>query len=182
MLHTVQGWQIFKKFLKVHHSSEDETLWSPLRSHAADHQDQIELVDALEAEHAVIDPLVAAIDAAAADRDHGHENIGDRVDELVTALTKHLTHEEGDGLDLIDALLTPEEWRHFADVQRARVGDDRVVYLPWLLEGASQQITAYINANFPEQLLAACRTKWQPAYAALDRWQPDGNPREALSQ
>ena len=50
--------------------------------------------DALEAEHAVIEPLLTAIDAAAADPDYGYQRFGDITDELATKLTAHLTHEE----------------------------------------------------------------------------------------
>ena len=64
----------------------------------------------------VIEPLLAAIDAAAADPDDGHQRFGDIIDELISKLSGHLTHEETDGLALIDASLTPDEWQHFAAV------------------------------------------------------------------
>jgi hypothetical protein len=108
-LHATLGWELFKKFLLVHHRSEDDTLWPALRAHAAGAAGWLALVDALEAEHATIDPLLTAIDAAAADPDAGYQRFGDIVDELVTKLTAHLAHEETDGLPLIDASLTPQE-------------------------------------------------------------------------
>ena len=51
------------KFLTVHHLSEDDSLWPPLRAAAADHPDRVAVEDALEAEHAVIEPLLEAIGA-----------------------------------------------------------------------------------------------------------------------
>jgi hypothetical protein len=42
----------------------------------AGHPDRVALADELEAEHAAIDPLLAAIDAAAADPDYGYQRFG----------------------------------------------------------------------------------------------------------
>jgi hemerythrin superfamily protein len=69
-LHAALGWELFKKFLTVHHQSEDDALWPPLRARVAQHPDRVALADELEAEHAAIDPLLEAIDAAAADPDY----------------------------------------------------------------------------------------------------------------
>src|SRR3954470_8915508 len=101
LLRAALGWELFKKFLLVHHQSEDDALWPALRASVADHPDRAALVDALEGEHAAIDPLLAAVDAAAADPAHGHQRFGDIVDELAGQLTAHLAHEESDGLALI---------------------------------------------------------------------------------
>jgi hypothetical protein len=130
----------------------------------------VALVDALEAEHAVIEPLLTAIDAAAADPDYGYQRLGDITGELVTSLTGHLAHEEADGLPLIDASLTPQEWAHFAQVHSDRNRGDASVYMPWLLNGASPQILDAILGNFPPPLLAAFREQWGPAYAAMTIW------------
>src|SRR6266498_387863 len=70
LLRAALGWELFKKFLLVHHQSEDDTLWPALRTNVAGQPDRVALADALEAEHAVIEPLLTAIDAAAADPDH----------------------------------------------------------------------------------------------------------------
>ena len=70
-LRAALGWRQFKTFLVVHHQVEDEALWPALRATVAGHPDQLALVDALEQEHAVIDPLLRAIDNAAADPDAG---------------------------------------------------------------------------------------------------------------
>src|ERR1700752_501568 len=82
LLQTAAGWELFKTFLLTHHTSEDDVLWPPLRTPGARHLDQLALANALEEEHWVIEPLFAAIDAAGADPDHGHERFGGLVDEL----------------------------------------------------------------------------------------------------
>lgn len=176
LLHAALGWELFKRFLTVHHQTEDDVLWPPLRAHVTDKPDRLALVDALEAEHAVIEPLLAAIDAAAADPDYGYQRFGDIIDELSTKLTAHLTHEETDGLPLIDASLTPQEWQHFARVHGERNLPDASTYMPWLLSGASPQTIDAILGKFPPPLLATYREQWAPAYAALQIWPAAGQP------
>ena len=132
--------------------------------------DRVALADALEAEHAVIEPLLTAIDAAAADPDYGYQRLGNIVDELATKLTAHLAHEETDGLPLIDASLTELQWQHFAQVHTERIRGDASTYMPWLLNGASPQRLNEVLGKFPPPLLAAFREEWGPRYATLDVW------------
>jgi hypothetical protein len=172
LLRAALGWELFKKFLLVHHQSEDDTLWPALRAKVAGRPDRLALTDALEAEHAVIEPLLTAIDTAAADPDYGYQRFGDIVDELITKLTAHLAHEETDGLPLIDASLTEQQWQHFAQVHAERIAGDAPTYMPWLLNGASSQTLDAVLGKFPPPLLAAFREQWGPKYAALAIWPP----------
>ena len=169
-LRAALGWELFKKFLLVHHQSEDDILWPALRTNAAGQPSRLALADALEAEHAVIEPLLTAIDTAAADPHYGYQRFGDIVDELITKLTAHLAHEETDGLPLIDASLTEQQWQHFAQVHAERIAGDAPTYMPWLLNGASPQTLDAILGKFPPPLLTAFREQWGPKYAALDIW------------
>jgi hypothetical protein len=170
LLRAALGWALFKKFLLVHHQTEDDVLWPALRAQVAGHPDRLALADALEAEHAVIGPLLTAIDAAAADPDYGYQRFGDITGELVAKLTAHLTHEETDGLALIDASLTAQQWQHFAQAHGERLAGDASTYMPWLLNGASPQTQDSVMAKFPPPLLAAYREQWAPSYAALHIW------------
>jgi hypothetical protein len=176
LLRAALGWELFKKFLTVHHQSEDDALWPPLRARVAGQADRVALVDALEAEHGVIEPLLTAIDAAAADPGYGYQRFGDIIDELSAKLTAHLAHEEADGLPLIDASLTPAEWQHFAQVHGERNLPDASRYMPWLLAEARPQILDAILGKFPPPLLTAYREQWAPAYAALETWPANGGP------
>jgi len=170
LLRAALGWELFKKFLLVHHTTEDDVLWPALRSRLVGHPDQLALAGALEDEHAVIEPLLTAIDAAAADPGYGYQRFGDLTDELVAKLTAHLTHEETDGLPLIDASLTPQQWQHFAQTHGERLTGDAARYMPWLLNGASSQMLDAVLGKFPPPLLAAYREQWAPKYAALTIW------------
>jgi hypothetical protein len=175
-LRAALGWELFRKFLLTHHQTEDDVLWPPLRARVAGQADRLALVDALEQEHSVIEPLLTAIDSAAADPDYGYQRFGDIVDELSTKLSGHLAHEESDGLALIDVSLTPQEWQHFAQVHGERLRDDAPMYMPWLLNGASPQSLEAVLSKFPPPLLTAYREQWAPAYAALDVWNANGDP------
>src|ERR1700745_427587 len=86
LLQAAAGWEQFKTFLVAHHTAEDQALWPPLREAAAANPDQVALADPLEEEPSAIGPLLAAIDAAAADPD-GHQAIGDIIDELISKLS-----------------------------------------------------------------------------------------------
>lgn len=170
LLQATAGWEQFKTFLVAHHTAEDQALWPALRKAVAANSDQVALADALEDEHSVIEPLLAAIDAAAADPDAGHQRFGDIIDELIAKLSAHLTHEETEGFALIDAALTPEQWQHFAAVNADLVRPEAPDYMPWLLGEADQQTLDAVLGKFPPQLLAAFREQWAPAYAARDVW------------
>jgi hypothetical protein len=172
-LRAALGWQQFKKFLLVHHQVEDDALWPALRATVAGNADQLALVDALELEHAVIDPLLRAIDAAAADLGSGSGAFGDIIDELVVRLGGHLAHEESDGLDLIDATLSLEDWQYFGQVHGRRLISDASTYMPWLLNGAEPEAVAAFLANVPAPLAAAYRGQWASDYAALKLWDAD---------
>ena len=174
LLRAALGWELFKKFLLVHHQAEDDTLWPALRARVAGQPDRVALADALEAEHAVIEPLLTAIDAAAADPEYGYQRFGDIVDELATKLTAHLAHEETDGLPLIGASLTPQEWQRFAQDHTERLRGDVPMYMPWLLNGASPQTLDAVLGKFPPSLLTAFREQWGPAYATLNIWNAPG--------
>jgi hypothetical protein len=167
-LRAALGWQQFKKFLVVHHQVEDDALWPSLRATVAGYPDQLALVDALEQEHAVIDPLLQAIDAAA--EPGGGESFADIIDELVAKLSGHLAHEESDGLELIDASLSLEDWQRFGRVHGERLIADAPTYMPWLLNGAGPQAVAAFLANVPPPLATAYRGQWASDYAALKLW------------
>jgi iron-sulfur cluster repair protein YtfE (RIC family) len=180
LLRAALGWELLKKFLLVHHTTEDDVLWPALRARVAGHPGRLALADALEAEHIVIEPLLTAIDAAAADPDYGYQRLGDLTDELVAKLTAHLTHEETDGLPLIDASLTAQQWQQFAQTHGERLTGHASMYMPWLLNGASPQTLDAVLGKFPPPLLAAYREQWAPKYAALTIW-PRGTSNSPAS-
>nr|WP_281371586.1 hemerythrin domain-containing protein [Petropleomorpha daqingensis] len=104
--------EFFSTVLHKHHSGEDRALWPLLAERGAD----ATVLDALEAEHAVIDPLLASVTAdlrALADgsgNEATHARLAGTTVDLRDALLAHLAHEESDGMTLVQRHLTDEDW------------------------------------------------------------------------
>jgi iron-sulfur cluster repair protein YtfE (RIC family) len=139
--HAAIGEQVswMMQFLHAHHRGEDAWLWPMVRERvpAAGR-----LLDQMEADHAVVDPLIDACDSAAQRyRDSSHEDarrdLAEALDQLRDALLPHLGREEDAAMPVVSAALTDAEWRaidqeHFVKpkslTQLAREGH-------WLLDG-----------------------------------------------
>ncbi|HEV2634698.1 MAG TPA: hemerythrin domain-containing protein [Actinocrinis sp.] len=171
VLRAALGWKLFKTYLGIHHTTEDATVWGLMEKRLADAPD-LALLQAMEAEHAAIDPLLGAVDAALADQEHGAERIGALVEDLSTSLRAHLEHEEADGLPLVDATLTQEEWSHFAAVHLKKVGEDVGTYMPWLLDEASADWVETVLGRLPPFGRVKYEGEWKAAYGELSLWTP----------
>jgi hypothetical protein len=168
-LQDAAGWHMFKTYLQVHHLCEDELLWPLMAPHLAGRPGDLALLADLQAEHTTIDPLLSRIDAAGTD-DSGPESVAVLASDLTTALTTHLSHEETEGLRLIDGVLTEEQWQRFGNEHGSRLRPAAPRYLPWLLDGLDAGRANRILGNVPEPLRLAYREQWQSAYAQFDRW------------
>jgi hypothetical protein len=124
----------------------------------------------MEAEHDGIDPLLAPVDAALADRHTGPGRLGELTDALSTALRAHLDHEEKEGLPLIDATITTEQWTAFGSESTKQIAGDISRFVPWMLEGATPEVTASALGMLPPPVRQAYLDQWQPSYAALNLW------------
>lgn len=130
-------WELFAEVLHHHHSGEDAGIWPWLRDRCSD--EHLAMLDAMEAEHGEIDPLLEACAA-------GFRRLSESADEAARAalavrvvaardsLGRHLAHEETEAIALIQELMTQEEWleldeKHFKD-QKLTLGKVlRIV--PW---------------------------------------------------
>jgi len=170
VLRAAAGWEMFKSYLHAHHTSEDELLWPPLHRALPDDAQGTALLDAMEAEHAAIDPLIDAFDAALADRDSGPARLGELADALASALRAHLRHEEKKGLPLIDSIITADQWQAFSAGGAKHIAGDVSRFMPWVLDGADPQVAASVLALMPLPIREAYRDEWEPAYVTLRRW------------
>ena len=96
--------------------------------------------------------------------------MGELADALAAALCGHLDHEEKEGLPLVDATVTAEQWRAFGAEGGKLIGGDVPRFMPWMLEGAAAQVTAAVLGMLPAPIQQAYRHEWQPAYAELTLW------------
>ncbi|WP_244927717.1 hemerythrin domain-containing protein [Nocardioides sp. W7] len=119
----LERWEVFAEVLHHHHSGEDAGIWPWLRERCG--EDHLAVLDAMEAEHGEIDPLLEACAtgfrrlAETADED-ARAALAVRVVAARDSLGRHLAHEETEAIALIQALMTQQEWqeldeRHFKD-------------------------------------------------------------------
>jgi hypothetical protein len=164
-----RGWEVFKRQLHFHHTGEDRLIWPRLADRLAHSESAMSTLEAMEAEHALVDPLLEAVDAAFADPAAGH--LPGAVDELVTTLHAHLTHEERDALPLIGTALTAGEWRAVGmRLGRANGLSGGSEFFAWMLDGVPAEEAAAVLAELPPPLRLVYRVAWRPRYAKASRW------------
>jgi iron-sulfur cluster repair protein YtfE (RIC family) len=135
-----ERWAIFASALHHHHSIEDEGVWPYLLERVAEEDRQV--LEAMEAEHEGIDPLLESCGA-------GFARLAEHADEdaraalavrLVAAredLGRHLRHEETEAIPLIQAHFTAESWK----AMEQEHADDRaglrhtLDLVPWVVHG-----------------------------------------------
>ena len=133
-----ERWDLFSFALHHHHTGEDTGLW-PLLVERTDDEGR-EVLEAMEAEHAEIDPILEAC-GAGFDRLSGHADedarhaLTVRLCAARERLGDHLRHEETEAIALIQELLTQADWEalekeHFA--KGVRLGDVFAL-VPWVL-------------------------------------------------
>jgi hypothetical protein len=161
------GWELFKHQLHLHHTAEDELIWPVLRPRLAHSPAAQDTLNAMEAEHEQIDPLLAAVDAEFA----GGDRPADVIDALTSALTGHLAHEERDGLPLIGVALTAAQWRGVGRKIASKNGlSNGSEMFAWMLDGADREHTAATLGQLPPPLRVLYRAVWKPRYAKTPRW------------
>jgi len=155
-------WKTFTTQLHIHHHAEDEALWPPLRNTALD-RDEIATLDAMELEHAAIDPNLVDVDSAiAADNPSA---LAAPLLRLRDGLAEHMRHEENAALPMIEKRLGPAGWKAFTATFRETQGiRGAATYFPWLLEGASAETQAKVLAVLPPPARLLYRSVWAPRY------------------
>jgi hypothetical protein len=167
------GWELFKRQLHLHHTAEDAIVWPALRQRLTRSEHAQSVLDAMEAEHQQIDPLLAAVDDAFGRDGHRADvrALGDAADALATSLTRHLAHEERDGLPLIGVALSSAEWRRvgFRIVRKNGLSAGGEMFA-WLADGADRDQAAAAIGTLPPPARLAYRAIWRPHYNRTSRW------------
>jgi hemerythrin-like domain-containing protein len=165
-----RGWEVFQRQLHIHHTAEDELVWPALRERLATSDAARSVLDAMEAEHQQIDPLLAAV-SRAMDQPGGDDGtLADTVDVLTLAVAGHLAHEERDALPLIGTALTMAEWRAVG----RRIGLQNLRRAPemfaWMLDGAEAEPARAALGQLPAPARVLYRAVWRPRFARRARW------------
>jgi hypothetical protein len=134
----------------------------------------------MEEEHERIDPLLAAVDAAFAQREGsadgaddwpGEDRLADVIEVLASTLTGHLAHEEQDGLPLIGVALTSAEWRGVGrKIARKNGISSGAEMFAWMLDGADRQHADATLGQLPPPLRLLYRAVWKPRFEKTPRW------------
>jgi hemerythrin-like domain-containing protein len=136
----VDRWARFDATLHHHHVIEDEAIWPVLMRRVGDKPEERATLEAMEAEHAQIDPGLAACRAGFADMSthpcDDHRNaLVIRLTAVRQALLDHLRHEESETLPLLQRTMTREEWDVAeAAAQKGYPVKDVPFLVPWALD------------------------------------------------
>lgn len=148
-----ERWALFTEQLHAHHTKEDEILWPLLleRVRAAGDTDAERVLQEMEEEHAVLDPLLDAAStalsvlAAGGDLD-AFPLFVTTVADLSAALDRHLAHEESAAIEILQRYVGGDEW---AQIEKSRFRPKQSLaearfFVPWALKGlphaAAQQV------------------------------------------
>lgn len=166
------GWSLFTGMLEIHHRAEDEFLWPRLRQRLASSEAAMSVLDEMDAEHAKIDPLVAAVNDGLAAR--GRVDVAPVIEELRSTLSDHMHHEEREAMPMVGEALSDREWRvavkdiHglVTSMESLTVAD----FVPWLTEGHSPSEEKAISTVVPPPIRPVYRLIWKPRYQRVTRW------------
>jgi hemerythrin-like domain-containing protein len=153
---------LFASVLHKHHHGEDVAMWPLLVERGADRT----ILDALEAEHAGIDPLLdsARADLRALAAGTGDAATRDRLaattSRLRDELGAHLAHEELDGMTLVQAHLTQEDWDRL----------DREVFSKDYTAREVPAVLGWVVSGLPEEGLRRMPGGPSPVFRAFGRW------------
>lgn len=137
----LRRWRQWTRILHLHHVGEDEILWPLLltKVDAAGDPSGRATLEAMEAEHEEIDPLLSGCHAGLASLASGSDadtRAGLIVRMAATAerLSRHLGHEETEAMALVQRHLTPAEWEAMhPEFGRHYTAGDALFALPWVL-------------------------------------------------
>jgi hemerythrin-like domain-containing protein len=152
-------WEQFSGILHHHHTTEDDVLWPQLLEivDAAGDTEGRATLEAMEAEHALIDPLLASCAAGFASMARQpdaqtRDRLAGTAEAARSTLSAHMGHEETEALPLVQRLLSAEGWER---VEKAAGSGksvaDLLFLVPWVAEGLT-----------PRQLQDAYRSIGQP--------------------
>ncbi|MFB4306699.1 hemerythrin domain-containing protein [Actinomadura sp. GTD37] len=167
------GWATLKAMLISHHEGEDRYMWPRMRTGLHGRADDLAVLDAMEAEHDRIDPLVAAVDDALARSGENGTRLAAAAEEFRAELDRHLKHEEEDALPLVAAAMTPREWdRCLAEMRGNGLAALRSApeFFPWLIGDASAADRAAVLRRVPPPVRLLFQKVWLPRYTRQPRW------------
>ncbi|MBX6387889.1 MAG: hemerythrin domain-containing protein [Frankia sp.] len=144
--------------LHHHHTGEDTHFWPVLRERAPE---CAAAVDRLEAQHSLIEPLLAA----ASDRKVALAERADALAELHTLINAHLDEEEATLFPLLLEHYTKAELEAIDETMRQTFGRKMVPQiLCWMLSALDPEVRASSLATLPLIPRTLLTRVWEPSY------------------
>ena len=138
-------WALFAEALHLHHTGEDRGLWPRLLAVAT--PEEAEVLEAMEAEHEGIDPMLTACAAGFARlREHADEDaratLAVRLAAARAQLGEHLRHEETEAIAIIQRRLSDADWHQIEEESFKHDIAPRTLLklVPWVAEGVPADV------------------------------------------
>jgi hemerythrin-like domain-containing protein len=138
-------WALFAEALHLHHSGEDQGLWPRLLEVAT--PEEAEVLEAMEAEHDGIDPMLTACAAGFArlreyDDDGARATLAVRLAAARSQLGEHLRHEETEAIAIIQRRLSDDDWHQIEEESFKHDIPPRTLLklVPWVAEGVPADV------------------------------------------
>jgi hemerythrin-like domain-containing protein len=140
-------WERFSEILHHHHTTEDDVLWPQLLAvvDAAGDTEGRATLEAMEAEHELIDPLLTScadgFATMARTPDAGtRDRLAATTAAALESLSHHLRHEETGALPLVQSLLSAEGWERVEKAAGSGMTPRKLFFLvPWAADGLSPE-------------------------------------------
>lgn len=171
-------WARFTGLLHKHHHGEDAGLWPLLldRAHAAGDTAARAVLEAMEAQHAGLDPLLTSCTAGFerltghADRD-ARDALEVRVVALREQLRRHLADEERDAMALVQRHLGQADWDRMEDeyFKSAYGPRDMPFVVAWVLHRIPAEDLAQVRAATGRPVALLWRLWWRRGFERRER-------------
>ena len=140
-----ERWSIFAEALHHHHAGEDAGVWPALLDRAEPAERLV--LDAMEAEHARIDPLLASCAdgfarVARSEDDDARAALAVRLCAAGRLLADHLAHEETEAIVLIQKYFSDAEWQRLEEehFKRSMGIGQAFRAVPWAAYGLPREV------------------------------------------
>jgi hypothetical protein len=146
------------EMLHSHHHHEDEEVWPHLLQQSPESGPEL---DALEAEHGVLDPLIQA----SGDTSRPLPERAEHLQRLHEVVNEHLDHEERVGVPLMLAHQTPEMIEAHEAKAMQEFGRKRVpLIFGWLASCIDDELLVASLGGHPRVVRLLFKWFWWPAY------------------
>jgi hemerythrin-like domain-containing protein len=170
-------WDLFALLLHDHHEKEDHHVWPLLRraASAAGDREGLLVLEEMEAEHALIDPLLDSVRdrllrLASGPHEESHAELVELTAGARDSVDAHLAHEERSAIPLLQAHVAVADWEELdRTALRGGLSPAQLLQLvPWAVHGLPDSVTRepLRRAGLPFRVLLRIG---RPRFARLER-------------